>query len=183
MRTIIDERTKHIAILDVFSKLVQERIIYIDGIIDDDLANGVIAQMLYLNSIDSDKKIDIYINSIGGSILAGLAIYDTAQVIECEINTICIGCAASMGAVLMLMGKERSILKHSRIMFHEASGYNIGKTKDVEVEIKLQKDLQNEIYNIIKEKTQLKNVEDLFKIDTWFTAKEALNEGIITKIL
>ena len=183
MRTIVEEKGKSTVIMDVFSKLIQERIIYIDGEIDDVLANEVIAQMLYLNSIDSKKQISIYINSPGGSVMDGLAIYDVSEIITAPIRTVCVSEAASMGAILMLMGDERCALKHSRIMLHEVAGHNFGKTKDAAVRFKLQTDLQKELYDIVKQKTNLVNIEEMFKLDTWWTAKEALDCGILTKIL
>lgn len=182
-RTIVEERTSNVVVMDVFSKLIQERIIFIDDIIDDDLANGVIAQLLYLNSLDSKKQINIYINSPGGNILSGLAIYDISKLITAPIRTICIGTAASMGAILMLMGTERCALKHSMIMIHEAQGYAVGKTKDVNVQFKLQKDLEKRIYTIIKENTKIENVEEVCKLDTWYTSEDALKIGFINKIL
>ena len=181
-RTIVEERPKNIAVMDVFSKLVQERIIFIDDEITDDLANGVIAQMLYLDSLDKKNPINIYINSTGGNCIAGLAIYDVSKIISAPIKTTCIGMAASMGAILMLMGEERFGLPHSRIMLHEASGDMWGKTKDIAVRFKLQTELQAELYEIVKEKTTL-NIEDFSVTDRWYNAKEALEFGIITKII
>jgi len=183
IRTIVEERSQNLAVMDVFSKLIQERIIFIDDVINDELANGVIAQLLYLNSLDSKKQINIYINSPGGSILEGLAIYDISKLITAPIRTICIGSASSMAAVLMLMGKERCALKHSRIMIHEASGSYEGKTKDIETIFNLQKELQNEIFDIIKDNTSIENITEVCKVDKWYTAEEALEIGFITKIL
>ena len=181
-RTVVENSTKNMVIMDVFSKLVQSRILFIDDVIDEELANGIIAQMLYLDSINKDP-ISVYINSPGGSIMAGMAIYDVSKIIKSPINTICIGMAASMAAILMLMGKERSGLRHSRIMLHEASGYMEGKTKDVEVRFNLQKELQAELLDVVQEKTTLTNLEEMFKLDKWFRADEALECGILTKIL
>lgn len=182
-RTVVETAQKNLVVLDVFSKLVQSRILFIDDVIDDELANGIIAQMLYLDAMDNTKPINIYINSPGGSIMNGMAIYDVSKIIKSPINTICIGMAASMAAILMLMGKERSGLKHSRIMLHEASGYNVGKTKDVEVSFNLQKELQAELIAIVREKTTLTDLEEMFKLDKWFKTNEALECGILTKIL
>lgn len=183
MRTIVEERSKNIVVMDVFSKLIQERVIFIDDVIDDDLANGVVAQMLYLNSLDKTLPIDVYINSPGGCIISGMAIYDVSKVIESPIRTICVGMAASMAAVLMLMGKERCALKHSRIMLHEAATLMKGKTKDIEVDYILLKELQKEIFEVIKEKTTIKDIENTFKLDTWYKAKEAKEVGLIHTIL
>ena len=183
MRTIVDERSKNVAVMDVFSKLIQDRIIFIDDEIDSELANGVIAQMLYLNSISKKDPIHIYINSPGGSVVDGLAIYDVSKIIEAPIRTICIGMAASMAAVLMLMGSERCSLNHSRLMFHEVSQGCKGKLSDVKIQIKLAEDLQKDIYSIIKEKTQLEDIDIILQKDVWLTSKEALNYKIINKIL
>ena len=122
MRTIVEERQKNVAVMDVFSRLIQERIIFIDDVIDDDLANGVIAQLLHLDSLDKKKPINIYINTPGGGVYSGLAIYDIAKLISAPIRTVCIGMAASMGVPLMLMGTERCATKHSRIMIHQPMG-------------------------------------------------------------
>lgn len=182
-RVIVEENAKNIAIMDVFSKLIQERIIFIDGVIDEELANGVIAQMMYLTHQNPSKVINIYINSSGGSILDGLAIYDVAKLIKTPIRTVCVGMAASMAAVLMLMGEQRCGLKHSRMMLHEAYGYNVGKTKDVEVKFLMQKQLQNELFDIVREKTNLKEVDEMFKLDRWFTSEEAFECNLLTEIL
>jgi ATP-dependent Clp protease protease subunit len=182
IRTIVEERQKNIAIMDVFSKLAQERIIFIDSVIESDLANGVIAQLLYLDSIDNKKPINIYINTPGGDILDSLAIYDVATRLKSPIRTTCVGKAASMGAVLMLMGEERVGLAHSRIMIHEAAGYLQGKTKDVAVQFGLQTELQEEVYDIIKSKTNITDM-NIFKVDTWYNAPKALEIGFLTKIL
>lgn len=181
-RTIVEERDSNIAVMDVFSKLIQERIIFIDDVIDQDLSNGVIAQLLYLDAISNDP-ISIYINSPGGSVHDGLAIYDVSQLIESPINTVCIGIAASMAAILMLMGKERSATKHSRLMLHQPSGATEGTIEEIRIAYEQIEMLKKELYEIVEEKTSLTNVEQLFKLDTWYTAKEALDCGLITKIL
>jgi len=183
IRTIVEERPQNLAVMDVFSKLVQERIIFIDGPIDDELANGVIAQMLYLDSLDSKQTINIYINSPGGGVFSGLAIYDVSKLIKAPIRTTCVGMAASMAAILMLMGEERCGLKHSRIMLHEASGDAFGKTKDIAVMFKLQTELEKEMWEIVKEHTSIENIEELIKVDKWYTASEALSVGLLTRIL
>jgi len=181
-RTIVEERGKSIVIMDVFSKLVQERIIFIDEPIDDELANGVIAQMLYLDSVNH-QRIDIYINTPGGSIYDGLAVYDVAHLIKSPIRTICVGMAASMGAILMLMGTERCATKHARIMLHQPSGGAIGTADDIEITHEEIQKLKKEMYDIVEEKTFLTNVETLFKNDVWYTAVEALEYGLLTEIL
>lgn len=183
LRTIVEERSKNVAVMDVFSKLIQDRIIFIDDVIDGELANGVIAQMLYLNAIDKKEPIHIYINSPGGSIIDGLAIYDVSKIIEAPIRTICIGMAASMAAILMLMGKEKCALTHSRIMFHEVSTGSYGKISDIRIDFKLAEDLQKELYDIIREKTTLENIDEIFQKDTWMKVDEALKYNVINKIL
>lgn len=182
MRTIVDERTKNVAVMDVFSKLIQERIIFIDTQIDDELANGVIAQLLYLDSINH-SQIDIYINTPGGSVYDGLAIYDVAKLIKSPIRTVCIGLAASMGAILMLMGQERCATKHSRLMLHQPSGGVIGTADSIRITHQEIEKLKKELYQIVKEHTYLTDIEQLFKDDVWFDSTEALQAGLLTKIL
>lgn len=181
-RTIVEERPKNVAIMDVFSKLIQERIIFIDDVIDDELANGVIAQLMYLDS-SNHKEISIYINTPGGNILSGLAIFDVGKLIQSPIKTICIGMAASMGAILMLMGQERYATKHSRIMLHQPSGTAIGTVDDMRVDYEEAEKLKLELFEILREYTNIQNMDEVFKLDTWFTAKEALECGLLTKIL
>lgn len=183
MRTIVEESPKNIAVLDVFSKLIQDRIIFIDSEINNDLANGVIAQMLYLNSIDKDKEINIYINSPGGSILDGLAIFDVSKIISAPIRTVCIGKAASMGAILMLMGTERCATKHSRLMLHQPSGGIEGSITEMKINYEFIEQLKHDLYQIVEENSNLTKVEELFQWDTWYTAEQALACGLITKIL
>lgn len=181
IKTVVEESPKNIAIMDVFSKLIQERIIFIDGEITNELANEVIAQMLYLNSIDSKKTIDIYINSPGGYVSAGLAIYDAAHYLKCPIRTVCIGTAASIAGILMLIGQERCILKHSKIMFHQLSYRDYGKLSDMGINYDEAKKSQIILEDIIKEKTNIKEVN--IKDDTWYNAEESLKFGIVNKIL
>ena len=157
-RTIVEERHKNLVIMDVFSKLIQERIIFIDDIIDAELANGVIAQMLYLDSMNHDT-ISIYINSPGGTVTDGLAIYDISRIIKSPIRTVCVGEAASMAAVLMLMGSERCGLKHSRLMLHQVNSGGRGPLKGMEINLEFSKSLQEDLYKIIEEHTTLTNIE------------------------
>jgi ATP-dependent Clp protease, protease subunit len=182
-RTIVEERSKNIVIMDVFSKLIQERIIFIDGEIDDELTNGVIAQMLYLNSLDPKETIHVYINSPGGIVSNGLAIYDVSKLIKAPIRTVCVGQACSMASVLMLMGSERCGLKHSKFMFHQISGAAIGNLTEIEISRNESQKIQKEMYDIIEERTTLKDVKNLFLFDTWFNSEEALKCGLITTIL
>ena len=181
-RTIVEESTRNMSIIDVFSKLVQERIIFIDSLIDDELANGVIAQLLYLDSVNQNE-ISIYINTPGGSVMDGLAIYDVSKLIKSPIRTVCIGGAISMGAILMLMGKERCITKHSRMMLHQPSAEASGKVDNIRITHNFVEKLKKEMYAIIEENTTLTNVEELFRWDTWYTSEEALACGLVTKIL
>jgi ATP-dependent Clp protease protease subunit len=182
VRTIVEERPKNVAVMDVFSKLVQERIIFIDGPIDDDLANGVIAQMLYLDA-DNQKEISVYINSPGGWIYSGFAIFDVARLLRSPIKTVCIGLAGSMAAVLMLMGQTRCITQHSRILLHQPSGYAYGTADEIKINHEEIQKLKLEIFDVIEANSDLKNVAELCRLDTWFTAQEAFDCGLVTKIL
>ena len=181
-RTIVEERAKNVAVMDVFSKLIQERIIFIDDVIDEELTNGVIAQMLYLDSLNQ-KQINIYINSPGGQVYQGLAIYDVAMKLKSPIRTVCIGMAASMGAILMLMGSTRSITKHGRIMLHQLSNGVWGKLSDIEIVFNESIKLEKELYLLIEEKTNITDAKTRFRDDVWFNAEEALEAGIVTEIL
>ena len=183
VRTIVQEGQKNIIVMDVFSKLIQERIIFIDGVIDSELANGVIAQMLYLDSINKENPINVYINSPGGSIYDGLAIFDASELIKAPIRTVCIGMAASMGAVLMLMGKERCITKRARMMLHQPSSGVIGTADEIQITHEEVQLLKKQLYKLIEERTRLGNAEQLFKLDTWYSAEEALEVGLVDKIL
>ena len=181
-RTVVEEKPGNIAVMDVFSKLVQERIIFIDSEINPELANGVIAQMLYLDSLNHEP-ISLYINSPGGSVYDGLAIYDVANLLKSSINTVCVGKALSMACILMLIGKERSMTKHARIMMHQPSGGVSGYAKEIEITYQEIQKLKKELYSIIEEKTNIVDAEELFKWDVWYTAEESLERGLITKIL
>lgn len=181
-RTIVEERSKNVVIMDVFSKLAQNRIIFIDDAITSELANGIIAQLLYLDSISQDR-IDIYINSPGGNVYDGFGIYDVAKLLKSPIRTIGIGLIASMGAFLMFMGSERCATKHTRIMLHQPSGFAVGSSDDIEIYHEELQKIKKDLYKIIAENTTLENVEQLFKLDTWFSAEEALNCKLLTEIL
>jgi len=182
MRTVIDTSPGNIAVMDVFSKLIQNRIVFIDNDIDDELANGIIAQLLYLDFINNDN-ITIYINSSGGSVHSGLAIYDTINLLSSTVNTVCVGMAASMAAILLLSGKTRSATKHSRVMFHQPSAALVGKYDDLEIGYSQVAQLKKEMEIIVREKTLIKNPDDAFRLDKWYTSKEALEYSIITNIL
>ena len=182
-RTIIEEKPGNIAILDVFSKLIQERIIFIDGAIDEEITNAVIAQMMYLNSLSQERAIDIYINSPGGSVIQGLAIYDVAKLIKAPIRTLCIGEAVSMGAILMLMGSTRRGLKHSSFMLHQISGGMRGPFSDMKISLEQGRIAQEYLYNILREKTSIPDLDVTLLNDYWMNSEEALKYGLLTEIL
>lgn len=181
-RTVVEKSTDNLLIIDVFSRLIQDRIIFINGHIDEELANEVIAQMLYLDSV-SKEPINVYINSPGGFVIQGLAIYDVSKLINSPIRTVCIGEAASMGAILMLMGSTRIGLKHSRIMLHEVNGGSYGSPRDLKVAFEEVSKLQEFLYDIVREKTTLTDLDNLFTVDRWYGSTEALELGILTDIL
>ncbi len=185
--TIIEERQLNIASMDVFSRLMMDRIIFLGLPIDDYVANIIEAQLLYLDSSDPGKDIQIYFNTPGGAVHAGLGIYDTMQFIGCDIATICTGMAASMGAVLLCAGTKgkRSALKHSRIMIHQPMGGAQGQAADIEITAREILKLRNELYAIIADHSgnTVKKVEKDSDRDYWMTAKEALDYGMIDEVL
>jgi ATP-dependent Clp protease, protease subunit len=185
--TIIEERQLNIASMDVFSRLMMDRIIFLGLPIDDYVANVIQAQMLYLDSADPGKDIQIYFNSPGGSVYAGLGIYDTMQYINSDIATICTGIAASMAAVLLCAGTtgKRSALTHSRVMIHQPMGGAQGQATDIEITTREIIKLRNELYNIISSHSSKKfeEVEKDSDRDYWMTAKEALDYGMIDEVL
>ena len=182
-RTIVQSNPQQIAVMDVFSRLVQDRIIFIDDEINDELASEVIAQLLYLDAIDKGKPISMYINSPGGSVLAGFGIYDVARKINSPIKTICVGMAASMAAILMLCGEDRAITKHGRIMLHQPQSGVIGTCDEIEITCEEVVKLRSEIFDLIEERTSLVNARDLFRLDKWYNVLEALEVGLVTEIL
>lgn len=185
--TIIEERQLNVASMDVFSRLMMDRIIFLGVPIDDDVANIIMAQLLFLESADPGKDIQIYFNSPGGSIYAGLGIYDTMQYINCDIATICTGLAASMSAVLMTAGTKgkRSALKHSRIMIHQPMSGVQGQATDIEITSREVQKLKKELYTIIAEHSgnPYKRIEKDSDRDYWMTADEAKEYGMIDTIL
>ena len=185
--TIIEERQMNIAQMDVFSRLMMDRIIFLGIAIDDYVANIIQAQLLFLESADPGKDIQIYFNSPGGSVHAGLGIYDTMQYINCNIATICTGMAASMSAVLMTAGAKgkRSALKHSRIMIHQPMGGAQGQASDIEITAREIMKLKKELYEIIAYHSgqPLEKVEKDSDRDYWMTAEEAKEYGMIDEIL
>lgn len=184
---IIEERTLNIAQMDVFSRLMMERIIFLGTGINDQVANIVQAQMLFLQNVDSKKDITVYINSPGGSVYAGLGIYDTMQIIQPDVAMICTGIAASMAAVLLCAGTKgkRSALKHSRVMIHQPSGGAEGQASDIEITAREIAKLKKELYEIIAEHSG-KDYETVWKDsdrDYWMLAQEAKDYGMIDEVL
>lgn len=184
---IIEERQLNVAQMDVFSRLMMDRIIFLGTGINDQVANIVQAQLLFLESTDSKKDIQIYMNSPGGSVYAGLGIYDTMQVVSPDVATICTGMAASMGAVLLCAGTEgkRTALPHSRVMIHQPMGGAQGQVSDMEITLKEITKLKKELYDIISKHSgkPFDQVEADSDRDYWMTAEEALEYGMIDEIL
>ncbi len=185
--TIIEERQLNVASMDVFSRLMMDRIIFLGLAIDDTVANIIQAQLLYLESSDPQKDISIYFNSPGGSVHAGLGIYDTMQYISSDVATICTGMAASMGAVLLTAGTKgkRSALKHSRVMIHQPMGGAQGQASDIEITAREIMKLKKELYTIIADHSgnSFKKVEKDSDRDYWMTAMEAKEYGMIDEVL
>ncbi|MDD4226769.1 MAG: ATP-dependent Clp endopeptidase proteolytic subunit ClpP [Mariniphaga sp.] len=185
--TIIEERQLNIATMDVFSRLMMDRIIFLGVPIDDTVANIIQAQLLFLESTDPSKDIQIYLNSPGGHVHAGLGIYDTMQYISADVATICTGMAASMGAILLTAGTKgkRSALKHSRVMIHQPMGGAQGQASDIEITAREILKIKKELYHIISEHTGRpeKQVEKDADRDYWMTSEEAVKYGMIDEIL
>jgi ATP-dependent Clp protease protease subunit len=185
--TIIEERQLNVASMDVFSRLMMDRIIFLGMPIDDYVANVIQAQLLYLESTAPSKDISIYFNTPGGSVHAGLGIYDTMQYITSDVATICTGMAASMGAVLLTAGTKgkRTALKHSRIMIHQPMGGAQGQASDIEITTREIVKLKKELYNIISDHSgqPFKRVEKDSDRDYWMTAEEAKEYGMIDEVL
>lgn len=185
--TIIEERQLNIATMDVFSRLMMDRIIFLGLPIDDYVANIIQAQLLFLESSDSSKDIQIYFNTPGGSVYAGLGIYDTMQYISADVATICTGMAASMGAVLLCAGApgKRSALKHSRIMIHQPMGTASGQAADIEITAKEIQKLKHELYHIlaIHSGNKIERIEKDSDRDYWMIADEAKQYGLIDEVL
>lgn len=184
---IIEERPMNIASMDVFSRLMMDRIIFLGTGVDDYVANIIQAQLLFLESVDANKDISIYINSPGGSVYAGLGIYDTMQLVKPDVSTICTGMAASMGAVLLCAGADgkRSALPHSRVMIHQPSGGAQGVATDMEINLKEMLKLKEELYQIISQHSK-QPYEKVFKDserDYWMRADEAKEYGMIDEVL
>jgi ATP-dependent Clp protease protease subunit len=185
--TIIEERQLNVAQMDVFSRLMMDRIIFLGTQVDDYTANVIQAQLLYLDSADPGKDISIYLNSPGGSVYAGLGIYDTMQFISSDVATICTGMAASMAAVLLTAGAKgkRSALKHSRVMIHQPMGGAQGQASDIEITAREIQKLKKELYTIIAEHSgnPFERIEQDSDRDYWMTAQEAKEYGMIDEVL
>ena len=184
---ILEERQLNVTQMDVFSRLMMERIIFLGTQVDDYTANTIQAQLLYLDSVDPGKDISIYINSPGGSVTAGLGIYDTMQFISSDVATLCTGMAASMAAVLLFAGKEgkRSALKHSRVMIHQPLGGVQGQASDIEIEAKEIMKFKKELYTIISDHSHqsFEKVWNDSDRNYWMNAEEAKAYGMIDDVL
>ena len=185
--TIIEERQLNVAQMDVFSRLMMDRIIFLGVPIYDDAANIIQAQLLFLESTDADKDIQIYINSGGGSVSSGLGIYDTMQLVTPHVATICTGMAASMAAVLLTAGEKgkRSALPHSRVMIHQPMGGAQGQASDIEITAREIVKLKKELYDILSKHSGVpyKKIEKDADRDYWMTSKEAVDYGLIDEVL
>ena len=185
--TIIEERQLNVAQMDVFSRLMMDRIIFLGTQIDDYTANVIQAQLLYLDSSDPGKDISIYINSPGGSVYAGLGIYDTMQFIGCKVATICTGIAASMASVLLAAGTKgkRYGLTHSRVMIHQPLGGIQGQASDMEITVRQILKIKEELYNIISKHSgkPYEQIEKDSDRDYWMSAAEAVEYGMIDEVM
>ena len=184
--SILEERQLNVTQMDVFSRLMMDRILFLGTEVNDYTANVIQAQLLYLDSVDSERDISIYLNTPGGSVYAGLGIYDTMQFISSRVGTICTGMAASMGAVLLVAGEKgmRAALPHSRVMIHQPLGGIQGQASDIEITAKEILKLKDELYQIISDHSG-KAMEQIRKDadrDHWMTAQEALEYGMIDRV-
>jgi ATP-dependent Clp protease protease subunit len=184
---IVEERQLNMAVMSVFDRLMMDRIIFMGTGVNDQVANIIQAQLLFLQSVDPDRDIMMYVNSPGGSVTAGLGIYDTMQFITPDVATICTGMAASMGAVLLCAGAKgkRSALKHSRVMIHQPLGGMQGQTSDMEISYKLIKSMQKELYDILSQHTgqPYDKINEDCDRDYWLKSHEAKEYGLIDEIL
>jgi len=186
-RAVIEERPTNFREIDVFSRLIMDRIIFLGMQVDDNIANVITAQLLFLQSVDAKKDISLYINSPGGSVYAGLGIYDTMHYISPDVGTICTGLAASMGAVLLAGGaeKKRSALPHARIMIHQPMSGMQGQASDMEISLKQTLAVKEDLYNILSKHSgkTYKQVEKDSDRDFWMRAEEAKEYGLIDEVL
>ena len=184
---IIEERPMNVAVMDVYSRLMMDRIIFLGYPINDEVANIVTAQLLFLDSTDRVRDINMYINSPGGSVYAGLGLYDTMQYVTPDVATICTGVAASMACVLLAAGTKgkRAALKHSRIMMHQPSGAIGGQASDIEITVNEIRKLKSDLYEIVHEHSgrPIDQIEKDFQRDHWMTAPEAKEYGLVDEVL
>lgn len=184
---IIEERPMNVAVMDVYSRLMMDRIIFLGYPVSDEVANIITAQLLFLESTDRTRDIQLYINSPGGSVYAGMGLYDTMQFITPDIATICTGMAASMAAVLMAAGAhgKRTALKHSRIMMHQPSAGAMGQASDVEITVNEVRKIKHELYEVLAYHTgqQVDKIAKDSNRDYWMTAPEAKEYGLVDEVL
>ena len=184
---IIEERPMNVAVMDVYSRLMMDRIIFLGYPVNDEVANIITAQLLFLDSSDRTRDINMYINSPGGSVYAGLGVYDTMQYVSPDVATICIGMAASMSCVLLGAGTKgkRAALRHSRIMMHQPSGAIGGQASDIEITVNEIRKLKNELYAVVNNHTgkAVEQIEKDFDRDKWMTAIEAKEYGLVDEVL
>ncbi|MEO7121488.1 MAG: ATP-dependent Clp protease proteolytic subunit, partial [Ginsengibacter sp.] len=184
---IIEERPMNVAVMDVYSRLMMDRIIFLGYPVNDEVANIITAQLLFLESTDRTRDVQLYINSPGGGVYAGLGLYDTMQFVSPDIATICTGMAASMAAVLMCAGAagKRSALKHSRIMMHQPSAGAQGQASDVEITVNEVRKVKHELYEILSDHTgqTIEKVTKDSNRDYWMTASDAKDYGLIDEVL
>ena len=184
--TILEERQLNVTQMDVFSRLMMDRVIFLGTEVNDYTANVITAQLLYLDSVDSERDIHLYLNTPGGSVYAGLGIYDTMQFVKARVSTICTGLAASMGAVLLVAGEKgmRAALPHSRVMIHQPLGGIQGQASDIEITAKEILKLKDELYQIISSHSgkDLETIRQDADRDHWMTAQEALAYGMIDRV-
>jgi ATP-dependent Clp protease protease subunit len=177
----------NVAVMDVYSRLMMDRIIFLGYPINDEVANIITAQLLFLDSTDRTRDINMYINSPGGSVYAGLGVYDTMQYVSPDVATICIGMAASMGSVLLAAGTngKRAALKHARVMMHQPSGAIGGQATDIEITVKEIRKLKKELYEIVCHHSgkAVDQVQSDFDRDYWMTAEEAKEYGLVDEVL
>lgn len=186
-RSVIEERPTRFAEIDVFSRLIMDRIIFLGMQVEENIGNIITAQLLFLDSVDPKKDILLYINSPGGSVYAGLGIYDTMQYVSPDVATVCTGLAASMGSVLLAGGapNKRSALPHARIMIHQPSGGMQGQSKDMEITLKQMQELRKDLYEILAHHTgkPYERIEQDSDRDYWMRPKEAKEYGLIDEVL
>lgn len=184
---IIEERPMNVAVMDVYSRLMMDRIIFLGYPITDEVANIITAQLLFLDSTDRSRDIQMYINSPGGSVYSGMGVYDTMQYVTPDVSTICIGVAASMAAVLMSAGThgKRTALKHSRIMMHQPSAGAGGQASDIEITVAQVKKLKHELYEVVSQHSgqPVERIAADFDRDFWMTAMEAKEYGLVDEVL